>query len=64
MDVNGENRRKITDRTGIQPAWSADGSQIAYDGMEKKKSGVFVINLDGSDDHMVKEGGSHPDWSN
>jgi Tol biopolymer transport system component len=64
MDVNGENHRKLTDHSGLQPAWSADGSQIAYDGMEKKKSVIFVINQDGSGDHMVEKGGSHPDWPN
>ena len=64
MDADGGNQRKLTDRTGLQPAWSPDGSQIAYESAENKKSGIFVINIDGSDDHMVMEGGFHPDWSN
>jgi Tol biopolymer transport system component len=64
MDAEGGNKRKLTDHNGFLPAWSADGSQIAYEAMGKKNGGIRVVNSDGSDDHLIDEEGRHPDWSN
>ena len=62
MDADGGNKRKLTDHGGMQPSWSADGSQIAYEGVAKKEASVWVVNADGSDDRRITEDGRHPDW--
>ncbi len=64
MDADGQNERKLIDHKGMLPAWSADGLQIAYEGLKEKKTVIWVINSDGSDDHVINEGGRHPNWSN
>jgi Tol biopolymer transport system component len=63
MDADGRNMRKLTDQRGLHPAWSADGSQIAYEGPAKEGTGIWVINADGSEGQMISEEGRHPDWS-
>ena len=64
MQADGTERRKLTDHSGLQPTWSADGNQIAYERVEDKKTGIWVINADGSGDHKIGKGGYDPDWSN
>ena len=59
MDADGGNKKQLTDHSGMIPAWSADGSQIAYEG----DGSIWIINSDGSGDHMILEEGRHPEWS-
>jgi Tol biopolymer transport system component len=45
------------------PDWSPDGRQIAYVHTGSTGSGVYVIDVDGSNQHLVAEGYGAPDWS-
>jgi Tol biopolymer transport system component len=45
---------------GDRPAWSPDGSRIAFNGASGE--GVFVMNVDGTSERYLARGGN-PDWS-
>lgn len=50
----------------FQPAWSPDGSMIAFAGERKSGSGVFIVNVDGSGMRQLYEGRglvASPTWS-
>jgi TolB protein len=48
-----------------QPAWSPDGTQIAFDRFERcfRCTGVWVMNADGSSAHELVMDGRRPTWS-
>jgi TolB protein len=46
---------------GDRPAWSPDGSQIAFNGVDGAQ-GIFVMNSDGTGVRHLGRGGN-PDWS-
>jgi Tol biopolymer transport system component len=46
--------------SGRRPAWSEDGSRIAFQGVN---TGVFTIRADGSDLLAVRQTGEQPVWS-
>jgi serine/threonine protein kinase/Tol biopolymer transport system component len=52
MDVDGSHFRQLTGTSGAErgPAWSPDGSQIAYYGAATKNGNydIFIINVDGT----------------
>lgn len=70
MSADGTRARKITDHTGLLPVWSADGKRIAYESGRRDEEGkptdvgIWIINVDGSDDHFVIKDGNSPDWTN
>jgi Tol biopolymer transport system component len=57
MNADGSDQHKL--RAGSNPAWSPDGTQIAYDGL----AAISVMNADGSDAHELIELASEPAWS-
>jgi len=63
MNADGTGKTKLTDRKGIHPTWSSDATKIAYEDLANNK-GIWVINADGSGDHMINKEGHAPDWSN
>jgi Tol biopolymer transport system component len=68
INVSGSGERRISNGSGFdvwdnQPAWSPDGSLIAfYHGLINR--GLYVMNPDGSSRRLLDgEGGGYPDWS-
>jgi len=72
MNADGTEQHRLT--AGLSPAWSPDGSQIAYagpgdipcpPGTGLECSGLSIMNADGSGQHRVPntDGGEYPSWS-
>ena len=69
IDPNGENLQRLTGSTGnaTSPAWSPDGSEIAYlyIGERPDEDGIYVVSASGRDRRRVSSGGnavSTPAW--
>ncbi len=77
MNADGENQGRLTDESGdlstlegvqfqTQPAWSPDGSMIAFASAREGSFDIYVMNSDGSGTKRltsVKENDQHPTWS-
>jgi Tol biopolymer transport system component len=61
MDVAGKDRSVIVSAPASDPAWSPDGTRIAYV-RDARSPAVFVANADGSRERRVAEGAT-PEWS-
>lgn len=64
MNMEGENIQQLTDTPDIsedRPAWSPDGTMIAYTSGEEGQEEVFVMNADGSNKHNVSNSASSSD---
>ena len=64
--AEGSDVRRLTDDMGKAPAWSPDGSQIAFSSNRDGNLEIYVMNSDGSDprrltDHADRDG--EPSWS-
>jgi TolB protein len=67
-DADGSNPRNLTHHPAFEgwPAWSPDGSQIAFAGNRNSAYQIFVMRADGSDVRLVAntEGrGTAPKWA-
>ncbi len=58
MNADGSDNVKMSTNAGKHPAWSSDGTKIAYEGT----TGIWVIGADGTDEHLINQGGHAPDW--
>ncbi len=71
IDFGGQNRRRLTNRTGEDgwPAWSHDGTLIAYTHMPtESESEIHTMNDDGQNDHLITDPTDglqeyRPNWS-
>ena len=67
-DANGGNRRQITDHSAVDymPAWSPDGSRIAFVSVRQGHQEIYVLRADGSGLVQLTQGSAHnsePAWS-
>ena len=68
VDIDGENLEQITDNSywDLYPAWSPDGMRIAFLSKRNSDLDIYMMNADGSDQHMFYDSGSHDadiDWA-
>ena len=61
--ADGSSLRRLA--AGASPAWSWDGRQIAFNGLDNSTSAppIYVINADGSGQRLLPLHGSGPVWS-
>ncbi|MEZ4662428.1 MAG: hypothetical protein R2911_33165 [Caldilineaceae bacterium] len=55
MDSNGGNMRRLTNNAANDdsPTWSPDSQQIAFTSDRGGNSDIFIINVDGSNEHNI-----------
>jgi Tol biopolymer transport system component len=68
IDVDGQNLLRLTDNSywDLYPAWSPDGTRIAFLSKRDNDFDIYMMNADGSDTHMFYDSGSHDadiDWA-
>jgi Tol biopolymer transport system component len=68
VGVDGKNLQRLTSNSywDLYPAWSPDGSQIAFISNRTKDLDIYVMNADGTDEHLLYDSGSHDadiDWA-
>jgi Tol biopolymer transport system component len=68
MDRDGSNQHRLTysDRDNTDPAWSADGRQIAFNSERDGNSEIYIMRADGSRQTRVTQRPEHeerPTWS-
>ncbi len=68
IGVDGKNLKRITNNSfwDLYPAWSPDGTQIAFLSKREKDLDIYVMNTDGSNQHKLYDSGSHDadiDWA-
>ncbi len=61
INVDGTGRTQLTSDGGYWPAWSADGTQIAYGAIAGKLQQLFIMNADGSNRHQALASGNITD---
>ena len=59
MNADGSGVNALTAGKGSDPAWSPDGSKLAFTG----DSGIIVMNADGTGAVQITTGGMQPTWS-
>lgn len=71
MDPDGSDVRRVSTGEGgsdFSPTWSADGSQLAFAAIRNEDWGIWVVDSDGSDAHLVLGSAmaghvEDPEWS-
>jgi Tol biopolymer transport system component len=61
---DGSGERRLTNRTGVQPAWSPRGDKIAFVSGGNGSAQIYLSNPDGSGVvQLTTDGGTEPSWS-
>jgi Tol biopolymer transport system component len=67
IDVDGQNLKRLTDNGywDVYPAWSQDGTQIAFLSQRESDFDIYMMNADGTGEHLFYDSGLHDgdiDW--
>ena len=64
MNADGTQARQLTDNDDgdSKPAWSPDGTRIAFQSDRYGDWEIFVMNADGTDTYSTGQQGSSPSW--
>jgi Tol biopolymer transport system component len=68
IDVDGQNLLRLTDNGyfDLYPAWSPDGTRIAFLSKRNNDLDIYMMNADGSDQHLFYDSGLNDadiDWA-
>lgn len=63
MDADGGNPEQLTELGAQQPAWSPDGTMIAFWSFRDNNSEVYVMDADGSDETNISQNPTSQDQS-
>jgi Tol biopolymer transport system component len=71
MRPDGTDVRRVSSASGgsdFWPSWSPDGTQLAFSAIRNEDWGIWIVNADGSDEHMTLGGTGagyvdNPVWS-
>ena len=68
IDINGQSLKRLTDNTywDLYPTWSPDGVRVAFLSKRDSDFDIYMMNADGSDQHLFYDSGSHDadiDWA-
>ena len=59
MDPDGSDVRRVSSSDGgsdFWPSWSPDGTKIVFAAIRNEDWGIWIVNADGSDEHMILGG--------
>ncbi len=65
-DTSGSNQKQLTNNSisNWDPIWSPNGSFIAWGSSgNKDNAGIWIMNADGTGEHLLVGKGGHPTWS-
>jgi len=65
VTVNADGTQATTLTSGLDPAWSPDGKQIAFTRWSEPQQGVYVMDADGGNMRLIYQinGAKNPIWS-
>jgi Tol biopolymer transport system component len=68
IGVDGKNLQRLTSNNywDLYPAWSSDDTQVAFISNRTKDLDIYVMNADGTNQHLLYDSGSHDadiDWA-
>jgi TolB protein len=65
MNANGSNVVRLTNNAAEDgdPAWSPDGQHIVFLSRGGGRFGIYVIDANGANDHLITSSGAGPAWS-